>query len=302
MSARLGYSSFQTDSANLQGLVRQVVENELQAREKEPICWRYFSQVQEENKSRINIIIETRKGTLKRLLAQNGRPLTPKQQQQEDERIGELIRNPRELEEEAHKEKDDLQKTWSLFKFLPDALLYTRESSDGQIIRLSFRPNPNFNPPTLESKIYRVLQGSILVDGGQKRLIELRAVMTRDLEFVWGIFGKLRKGGSLDLRQEQTEPGYWVMTSLNVQVAGRAWFFKTIGTQIQEFRWAFQRIPGNLTLEDAASMAKREAQDAKPEKPASYSRIPIGLGAFLLRILKWCGEGNSAFRFGLGDC
>jgi hypothetical protein len=267
MPARLGYSSFQADSANLQSLVRQVVENELQARAKEPICWRYFAQVQAEDQSRTDIIIETRKGNLKRLLAQNGRPLAQKQRQQEDERIEELIRNPRDLEEEAHKEKDDLQKTWNLFKFLPDALLFTRESSDGQLIRLSFRPNPNFNPPTLESRIFRVLQGSILVDGGQKRLIELRAVMSRDLEFVWGIFGKLRKGGSLDLRQEQIEPGCWVMTSLNVQVTGRAWFFKTIGRQIQEFRWGFQRVPDNMTLEDAAAMAKREAQDAKPEKP-----------------------------------
>jgi hypothetical protein len=252
-------------------LVRQVVENELQARAKDPSCWRYFAQVQAEDQSRTDIIIETRKGTLKRLLAQNGRPLDQKQRQQEDERIEELIRNPRDLEEEAHKEKDDLQKTWTLFKFLPDALLFTRESSDGQIIRLSFRPNPNFNPPTLESRIFRVLQGSILVDGSQKRLIDLRAVMSRDLEFVWGIFGKLRKGGSLDLRQEQIEPGCWVMTSLNVQVTGRAWFFKTIGRQIQEFRWDFQRVPDTMTLEEAAAMAKREAQDAKPEKPTSYN-------------------------------
>jgi hypothetical protein len=266
-SARLGYSSFQADSANLQSLVRQVVENELQARAKEPISWRYFSQVQEEGKSRSEIVIETRKGTLKRLFAQNGRPLTLKQRQQEDERIEELIRNPHDLEEAEHKEKDDLQKTWTLFKFLPDALLYTHESSDGQILRLSFRPNPNFDPPTVESRIFRVLQGSILVDGGQKRLIELRAVMSSDLEFFWGIFGKLRKGGSLDLRQEQIEAGCWVMISLNVQVTGRAWFFKTIGRQIQEFRWGFQRVPDNLTLEDVAAMAKREAQDAKPEKP-----------------------------------
>ena len=272
-SARLGYSSFQADSANLQSLMRQVVDNELQARAKEPICWRYFAQVQTEDPSRTDIIIETRKGTLKRLLAQNGRPLDQKQRQQEDERIEKLIRNPRDLEDEAHKEKDDLQKTWNLFKFLPDALLFTRESSDGQIIRLSFRPNPNFNPPTLESRIFRVLQGSILVDGGQKRLIELRAVMSRDLEFVWGIFGRLRKGGSLDLRQEQIEPGLWVMTSLHVQVTGRAWFFKTIGRQIQELRWGFQRVPDTMTLEEAAAMAKREAQDAKPEKPASYNPI-----------------------------
>jgi hypothetical protein len=180
-----------------------------------------------------------------------------------------LIRNPHDLEEQAQKDNDDVQKTESLFKLMPDALLFTWESSDGQTIRLNFHPNPNFNPPTFESKIFRVLQGSILVDGGQKRLIELRAVLSRDLEFGWGIFGKLRKGGSLELRQEQVEPGCWLVTYFNIQVTGRAWFFKAIGKRRQELCSAFHRLPENLTLEDAAEMAKREAWEARPEKPAA---------------------------------
>jgi hypothetical protein len=143
---------------------------------------------------------------------------------------------------------------------LPDALLYAVDFSNGQTIRLSFKPNPDFNPPTFESRIFRVLQGSILVDSGQKRLIELRAVMSRDLEFVWGIFGKLRKGGSLELRQEQVEPGCWVMTFFNVQVTGRAWFFKSIGKQSHETFEAFMRVSDNLTLVEAADLAKRQAE------------------------------------------
>jgi hypothetical protein len=258
--ACLGCSNFQTASINPQALVRQVVENELQARLRQPILWRYILRTQAGEGSRTESVVETGKGIVKRLLAQNGRPLSPKQRRQEDERIEELIRNPRDLAEQEHKEKDDLQKAQSLFKMLPDALLYAVDFSNGQTIRLSFKPNPDFNPPTFESRIFRVLQGSILVDSGQKRLIELRAVMSRDLEFVWGIFGKLRKGGSLELRQEQVEPGCWVMTFFNVQVTGRAWFFKSIGKQSHETFEAFMRVSDNLTLVEAADLAKRQAE------------------------------------------
>ena len=263
--AHLGYTNAQKASVDPQALVRQMVENELRARVMEPGYWRYLMQSQEEDEKRTEIVIETQKGTLNRLLDQNGRPLTPKQQQQEDERIERLIRNPRDLAEQEHKENDDLQKAQSLLKLLPDALLYTTESSDGQTVRLSFRPNPNFNPPTFESRIFHVIQGSILVDEGQIRLIELRAVMSRDLEFAWGIFGKLRKGGTLDVCQEQIEPGCWVVKSFNVQVTGRAWFFKSIGKRSYELHWAFQRVPENLTLEEAAEMAKKEARGVRSE-------------------------------------
>jgi hypothetical protein len=269
VTGHLAYSSSQQASVDPQALVRQVVENELDARSKESIYWRYLSQVQEGAESRTDVLIETPKGTLKRMLAQGGRPLTPEQLQQEDARIRELIRNPRELDRETNIEKSDLLRIQRLFKLLPDALLYTLESSDGPIVRLSFRPNPGFNPPTFESKICRVIQGSMLVDAGQKRLVELRGVMSRDLEFGWGVIGKLYKGGSIELRQEQVDSGRWVVTFFDLNIIGRAWFFKTIGKQKKETRWSFQRVPGSLTLEDAAEMAKRAVWDARPERSTS---------------------------------
>ena len=236
--------------------MRQVVENELQARLKESAYFCYCSGVQEGNESRTEALVETRIGTLKRLISRNGRPLDPAQLKHEDERIANLIRKRGDLEKEASEQKEDLQKNQSLLKMLPEAFIYKWESSDGNTARLSFQPNPKFKPTTFEAKIFRAIVGSMLVDRSQNRLIELRGVLSRDLEFGWGILGQLDKGSSLELRQNQIGHGLWVVTFYNLEVNGRAWFFKTIGKRSKESRWGFELVPENLTLEDAANMLK----------------------------------------------
>jgi hypothetical protein len=267
--ARLAYSSVHPVVENPQALVRQVVENEIDARSQDTSYWRYILQAQEADESRTEIVVETQHGTLKHLLSQNGLPASPRQIRQEDQRIWDLVHNPHELEKQASEQEWDWQKAQRLLKLLPDGFLYTCESEEGQTIRLSFRPNPNFDPPTFEAKIFHVFQGIMLVDSGQKRLVEMRGWLSCDLEFGWGIFGKLRKGGTLELRQEQVEPRHWEMTFLSIHITGRAWFFKTIGKQRQESRRAFQRVPERTTLEEATEMVKRCAQELMHVKPPS---------------------------------
>jgi hypothetical protein len=262
-----GYPGIPRVSDNPEAIVRQVVENELQAQAGESICWRYIVQTQEADKSRTDLVIETREGTLKRLVSQNGRPLTPQQSLQEDRRLLHLIQDRRDLEKQKREEAADSLKVQRLFKMLPDAFVFTLEAADEQTLRLSFVPNPKFNPPTFESKIFRVLQGSMLVDASRKRLVEVRGRLLRDLDFGFGLFGKLNKGGILELRQTEIEPGRWVVAFVNVQVTGRAWFFRTVGMQRQESRMAFQRVAENLTLEAAAEMAKAAAHETEKVKP-----------------------------------
>ena len=237
------------------------MENELQARVNEPIYWRYFLQAQEGDESRTEVVIESRKWTLKRLLSKGSRPLNPKERKQEEDRIRDLVRKPRNLEKERSEQMEDLQKSRNLFKMLPDAFLFALESSDGQTIRLSFRPNPSFKPSTFESTIFRAVEGSLLVDRSQNRLIELRGVLSRDVELGLFLLGKLNKGSSLELRQQQIESGCWVGTFYSLQVTGRAWFFKTISKQRKESCWGFQSVPESLTLEDAVEISKGAVPD-----------------------------------------
>jgi hypothetical protein len=64
-----------------------------------------------------------------------------------------------------------------------------------------------------------------------------------DVEFVFGILGKLHKGGSFEVVQSEVASQDWEMSLLDVHISGRALFFHTIGEQQHEVRSHFKPVP-----------------------------------------------------------
>ena len=174
-------------------------------------------------------------------------------------RINILIHNPDELRNQKQEHKRDAQKKQELLKMLPEGFLYQYVGDEGRNIRLSFRANPRFRPPSREAKVFRAMQGTMLVDAREKRLVELRGELTRDVVFGWGIFGRLYAGGTFAVQQREVAPGHWKATLIDVQIRGKALFFKTISERQREVRSDFRQVSGNITLEQAAAMLKEEA-------------------------------------------
>ena len=262
-AAAAGEARCQLGSEQPQTLVRQVVTNELQAQQNDDTYWMYLSEVQEPEKTRAQYVMETKEGDLTLLAAENGHALTPQQQQREDKRINSLIHNPGELRKQKQEHERDAQKEQQLLKMLPDGFLYQYEADEGRNIRLSFRPNPKFRPPTREAKVFHAMQGTMLVDGGAKRLVELRGQLVHDVVFGWGIFGRLYAGGTFDVQQTEVAPGRWEATLIDVHITGKALFFKTISEQQHELRRDFLQVSGNITLEQAVEMLKERATLAR---------------------------------------
>ncbi len=243
---------------DLSGFVREVVENELQAQDNDQSCWIYTSRTLEGGEWRIERVVDTDRGVLTGILTNNGHMLTPKEQQLEEQRLRSMIHSPRELSREAADRQHDWEKIKRLARLLPDGLLYTRETTEGQKVRLSFRPNPRFDPPTSDAMVFRAAGGTMLIDSRFKRIVGFRAQLWNDLEFGWGLLGKLHKGSMLEVKQEQVAPGYWEVTSLNINITGRVLFFKSFGQQRNETRSDFRRIPDAIPLEGAAEMLKQD--------------------------------------------
>jgi hypothetical protein len=262
-AAALAHARSQAAEEDPQALVRQVVTNELAAQQNDNTYWMYVSELQEPGKEQTREVIETKEGALTHMVAENGQPLTPQQEQKEDKRIDSLIRNPSELRKQRQEHERDEQKEQQLLNMLPDGFLYQHESGEGRTIRLSFRPNPKFRPSTREAKVFHAMQGTMLVDTTEKRLLELRGRLMRDVVFGWGIFGRLYAGGTFDVQQTEVAPGHWEATLIDVHIRGKALFFKTINEQQHEVRRDFRQVSGSLTLEQAAEMLKKQAMLAQ---------------------------------------
>src|SRR6266849_5449222 len=71
-------------------LARRVITNELKFQD-DHSNWMYQLEKEQYGKKQVEEIIETREGSLSRLLSTNDRPLTAKQQQDEDQRVQELM-------------------------------------------------------------------------------------------------------------------------------------------------------------------------------------------------------------------
>jgi hypothetical protein len=58
-------------------------------------------------------------------------------------------------------------------KIFPDAFRFQYEDRQGSLNKLKFTPNPNFHPSGYLAQVFRHMEGSLLVDGQQKRLAQI---------------------------------------------------------------------------------------------------------------------------------
>jgi len=237
-------------------LAGRVITNELRFQD-DHTNWMYRLEKEQYGKKEVEEIIETKEGSLGRLLSVNDRPLTAKQQEEEDQRVQELMTS-RSAKRKLQRALDaDTLQGRRLFKMLPDAFVFNYAGGDGNLIKLRFRPNPNFDPPSLEARVFHDMEGEMWVDCKQERLAAFNGHLTQDVKFGLGLLGHLNKGGHFEVTQAEVVPGHWDMTTMSVEMTGKALLFKSIGVQKRESRRDFHQVPDDLTLTQAADILGR---------------------------------------------
>lgn len=239
-------------------LVRKFVESELKAQEQDHSRWRYRLRREGPGGTQVQEIIETKEGPLELLLSLNGQPLTVEQRQKENTRIQNLVNHPDGQRQEQQKRQEDVERVIRMLKLLPDAFLFEYDGKERTLIRLKFKPNPDFHPPSREAQVFHNLEGSMWVDGKQKRLARIVAHLMNDVKFGGGLLGHLEKGGKFTLRRTEVAPGHWKIAHMHIEMKGKAVLFKTISVQEEEYLTDFRRIPSNLTLQQAAEILKKQ--------------------------------------------
>jgi len=255
-SATLSQSDSGSLAVSANDLARRVITNELKFQD-DHTNWMYRLEKEEDGKKQVQEIIETKEGSLSRLLSINDQPLTAKQQKEEDQRVQDLMTS-RSAKRKLQRVLDaETLQGRRLFKMLPDAFVFNYAYGDGNLVKLSFRPNPNFHPPSLEARVFHDMEGEMWVDCKQERLAAFNGRLTQDVKFGLGLLGHLDKGGHFEVRQAEVVPGHWDMTAMSVEMTGKALLFKSIGVQKRENRRDFHQVSDNLTLTQAADTLNR---------------------------------------------
>ena len=243
-------------------LLQKVVDRELAAAKQDQSLWMYESRTQTQGAQTAKEVIETHQGNLSRTVWLQGQPLTKQQQAREDQRVREIATNPWKLRKMRREQAHDGQQAEQLLSILPKALDLSYGDRHGDLVQLNFRPNPRFHPSSREAQVFRAMAGTIWVNAKEDRLAEIDGHLIQRVNFGGGLLGHLDKGGEFHVTQSEVGPAHWDVTDLRVNMRGKALFFKTIGVQQNERRSDFKRVPGNLTL---AQAAQRLDEQGRPQ-------------------------------------
>ena len=248
------------ESAN--EFVRQVIANEIKAENQDHSHWAFRLQTEKAGRAEIDLVVETKDGDVQLPLSVNGRPLSAKQKQQASLHLKKLVHNPDALQRSLREENEDTARTQNLLKLLPDAFIFSYAGpGDGDLVKVKFSPNPHFRPPSRDAQVFHAMEGEMTSDSRQLRLAEISGHLIHEVKFGGGLLGHLDKGGQFSVKQEQVSPGLWELTALNVQMQGKALFFKTISVQQKILRSSFRRVSDDLTVAQAADILGKSALD-----------------------------------------
>ncbi len=264
-----------TTSASGQGedaraFVRAVVANELKADAIDHSRWMYRDDNKVPDKHTVKLVIQTADGDLSKTVEKDGHPLTAQEHKDDEQKMDGFVRDASVREKQKRDNEQDSEKAAAMTKLLPDAFLWTYAGQNGAFTTLNFKPDPKFSPPSRESRVFAAMEGTMLVQTKQKRIKQLKGKLTHDVDFGYGLLGKLEKGGTFEIERQQIAPGIWEITITHIHIQGHALIFKSIGEEQDEVTSEYHRTPASLSLADAAKMLKDGAVErtlqAKPNE------------------------------------
>ena len=249
-------------------LVRSAVANEVAAADDPSVKHIFRSRKQTPHGSQTRLYVETRDAMAGLTIAYNDQPLTPQQVQGEDARLDGLLDNPQQLRRKRSQEKEDADHTLRIVKALPDAFLYDYTATEhgapdlgkpgDRLVRLAFRPNPAYNPPSRVEQVLAGMHGYVLIDPEARRVAKIDGTLFKDVTFGWGILAHLDKGGHFVVEQSDLGDGSWDITRMILSFTGKVLLFKSISVEADETFSNFRRVPPDITFAQAVQLLKME--------------------------------------------
>ncbi len=204
-------------------------------------------------------IVETREGDVARLVAINDQPLSAADEQREQARLDALLSNPRLQQHRKQSEDSDTERALKVLRVLPTAFLYqfvgTGTASTGAVVKFTFKPNPQFSPPDLETGVLTAMAGEIWIDPVQERVVRLAGSLQQNKEFGLGILGQLDKGGWVEIDQADVGGHQWRIVHLKLVMTGRVLFKTKNSDSVQEYT-QFAPVPTNMNYKQAIQMLR----------------------------------------------
>lgn len=220
---------------------------------------RYRMHIVDEKGDKVRDIIESKDGSVARLIYRDGHPLTPEQDAAERSRLNAMLASPSDFARHIRRDDEAKKIAHDIVQILPDAMLYSYAADqppsgvNGNSLEvvLDFKPNPSFNPPTTTSQALTGLMGRLWIDAKTKNVVRMEANIFRPVNFGWGILAHLYPGGKITLDQADIGSQHWILTRFTQQVTVRALMVKSMKVESTVQTSNFQILPGPISYQQA---------------------------------------------------
>jgi hypothetical protein len=255
-------------------LVKRALANEVRAATDGRHPMRYRLRKASPRVSSTKEICETRDGAVARLIAINDAPLSQADEQREQQRLDQLLSDPGKQRHRKQAETEDAARAMKVLQVLPEAFLYQDAGpadATGKTEKFTFRPNPKFNPPDLETQVLTGMTGEMWIDIAQERVTRLEGRLEEDVDFGWGILGQLKRGGSIVIEQADVGDHQWRIVHFKMSMNARV-VFKTRSFDTTEDQTGFAPVPVDLRYQQAIGMLRGEGAHAGNGEEATASK------------------------------
>jgi hypothetical protein len=203
-------------------------------------------------------IIESKQGTVARLVQRNGQPLTAQEDAAERARLTGMLGSPSDFIK--HHKRDNAARGYSmdLVREMPRAMIYTytpdqpqRPNAAEQEVVIDFTPDPHYKPPTLVADILTGLQGRMWIDRKSLRVTRIEGRVLHPVDFGWGMLARIYPGGTVEFEQANAGGDRWAYSHLRENITIREMMVKTVQQHTDMDAADFKILPAPVSYQEA---------------------------------------------------
>jgi hypothetical protein len=241
-------------------LIVDAAANELIALHHKDSYLRYRMETTNERGTQVRDVIESKEGTVARLILKDGKPLTAEQDKAERQRLNDMIAAPAAYAKHVKSSEGEKKMADTLVPLMADAMINTYTPGQPQSGRnggapeivLDYKPNPKWVPPSTEAQALTGLQGRVWIDAKTHYVVRMEGTVFRGVNFGWGMLAHIYPGGKLELNQKSVGDR-WIFTDFSMQLNVRALMVKTLNVRSSAKASGFQTL-GPMSYQDAIHM------------------------------------------------
>ncbi len=237
--------------------------NELKVIQYDHFYLRYREHTIDAKGDHLRDVIESKDGTVARLIMKDGRPLTPEEDQWEHDRLQAMLDSPSAYAKHEKGDATGKKMGADMIKLMPDAMIYTyapgqpqrpervMHGDDLPEIVLDYKPNPAWTAPNMSADALTGLEGRLWIDAKTHYLIRMEGTVFRPVNF--GLFlAHVFPGGKLTFEQTKASEQRWIFTRFTEKVDVRV-LVKTLRENTDIEAANFTTVP-EMSYQDAIKL------------------------------------------------